>query len=85
MVKTRLDEATLQRVAVETDGTYFRASPGAMELQEVFDDIEELEQSRRSEEQLVSRVDRYQWPLGIAVVLLLIVPFVPDRRRRVPS
>ena len=85
VVKTRLDEATLQRVAVETDGTYFRASPGAMELQEVFDDIEELEQSRRSEEQLVSRVDRYQWPLGIAVVLLLIVPFVPDRRRRVPS
>jgi Ca-activated chloride channel homolog len=82
VVKTRLDEATLQQIAVETDGAYYRASPDAMELEDILEDIDELERSFGSEEQLISRVDRFQWPLGFGVILLLIVPFIPERRMR---
>jgi len=81
VVKTRLDEATLQRIAVETGGKYYRSTAGEMELEQIFEDITGLEHGTHAEEQMVTRVDRYQWPLGVAVVLLLIVPFIPDRRR----
>jgi Ca-activated chloride channel homolog len=81
VVKTRLDERTLREIAVETDGAFYRATPDEMELDEIFRDIDQLERSRYEEEQFVGRVDRYQWPLGMAVVVLLMVPFIPDRRR----
>ncbi|HDS74447.1 MAG TPA: VWA domain-containing protein [Firmicutes bacterium] len=81
VVKTRLDDVTLRRVAAETDGAFYRASGTGGELQEILDDINELERTRIAEEQLVTRVDRYQWPLGVAISCLLIVPFVPERRR----
>lgn len=81
VVKTRLDDATLRRVAAETHGGFFRASIAGGELQEILDDINELERARVAEEQLITRVDRYQWPLGVAVICLLIIPFIPERRR----
>ncbi len=81
VVKTRLDDATLRRVASETNGGFFRTSASGGELQEILDDINELERARVAEEQLVTRVDRYQWPLGIAVICLLVIPFIPERRK----
>ncbi len=81
VVKTRLDERNLREIAVETGGAYYRATPDEMELDEIFAAIDGLERSRYEEERFIGRVDRYQWPLGVAVVILLMVPFVPDRRR----
>jgi Ca-activated chloride channel homolog len=81
VVKTRLDEVTLQKIAVETGGKYYRSTSGELELDEIFQDIGQLEKKEFKEQQLTNRVDRYQWPLGLAVLMLLIEPFIPDRRR----
>jgi len=80
IVKTRLDEPTLQRIAVETGGKYYRSTAGEMELEGILNDVSALEGAAHAEQQLVSRVDRYQWPLAVSVILLLVVPFIPERR-----
>lgn len=82
VVKTRLDEPTLQRIAVGTGGRYYRSTAGEMELDEILRDIRGLATGAHAEEQVVTRVDRYQWPLAASVILLLLVPFIPDRRGR---
>ncbi len=81
VVKTRLDEVTLQRIAVTTGGKYYRSTAGELELEQIFDDIASMETRGYEEQQRVTRVDRYQWPLGFAVLLLLLAPFIPERRR----
>ena len=82
VVRTRLDEVTLQRIAVETGGKYYRSTAGELELEQILQDISDLEKREFEEEQQITRVDRYQWPLGLAVLLFLVEPFIPDRRRR---
>ena len=82
VVRSRLDEVTLQRIAVETGGRYYRSTAGELELEQILQEINNLEKREFEEEQQISRVDRYQWPLGLAILLFLVEPFIPDRRRR---
>jgi Ca-activated chloride channel family protein len=82
VVKTRLDENSLRMIAVETGGAYYRNSAAGTELDEILEDIAGLERSKQGEYQTVARIDRYQIPLGIAVFLFVLIPFVPERPRR---
>ena len=43
VVMTKLDELTLEKVALETGGKYYRASPGEVELEKIYDDIGMME------------------------------------------
>jgi len=82
IVKTRLGEAALRQIATGTGGRYYRSTSGGAELDEIFDDIGTLERSAYGEQRSIVHVDRYQWPLGAALALLVIIPFIPDRRVR---
>ncbi len=81
-VKSRLDEAMLQKVALETGGSYVRATSTAFGLDLVYRErIAKLEQ-QEFESSLQKRYEqRFQWPLAVALVLLALEPLVADRRR----
>ncbi len=82
VIITRLDEATLQKLALTTGGKYYRSTAGEMELDKIFDEISGMEK-KELEGALVTRYDdRYQWPLLIALVLLAIEFFLSERKRR---
>jgi Ca-activated chloride channel homolog len=82
VIVTRLDEATLQKVALTTGGKYYRATAGEMELDRIFDEIAGMEK-KELEGTLVTRYDdRYQWPLLITLILLAVEFFLPERKRR---
>jgi len=82
IVTTRLDEVTLQQIAAKTSGKYYYAGPGEFQLQKVVDDIAAREKRNLQGEQLEQYQDRYQWPLSVAVLLLLIESLIAERGRR---
>jgi Ca-activated chloride channel family protein len=82
VVKTRLDEATLERIAKDTGGAFVRASGASLGLDELFrDHIAAME--RRELESTIERrfEDRFQFPLALALGLLGIEAMIGDRPR----
>ncbi|MEI8314737.1 MAG: VWA domain-containing protein [Verrucomicrobiota bacterium] len=82
VVKSRLDEETLQQLAVKTQGIYVRSAAGDFGMETVYEKGIGQLQRQAHEERLQKRYfERFQWPLGIGVVLLVIEMFVSDRKR----
>lgn len=63
-----IDEATLQAVAQDTGGRYFRARNTA-ELAGIYAEIDQLEPSIQTGERLRPRTELFVWPLGAALLL----------------
>lgn len=82
VVKTRLDEATLQEIASLTEGGYVRSRSGGVGLEEVYAKIAQMEQKELGSRKLSHYRHRYQWPLGLALVCLTVESLLSDRRRR---
>ena len=81
VVKSRLDEATLERIAVDTGGVYLRAAGAGLGLSGLYRDHIATLEKRELESTLERRYDlRYQFPLAAAFLLLLLEPLVGDRR-----
>src|SRR5262245_10875623 len=81
VVKSRLDEATLERIAVDTGGVYLRAAGAGLGLSGLYRDHIATLEKRELESSLERRYDlRYQFPLAVAFLLLLLEPLVGERR-----
>ncbi len=82
VIVSKLDEFTLQKIALATGGKYYHATAGEMELDRIFEEISRIEK-KELEGTLVTRYDdRYQWPLLVALVLIIGEFFVPERKRK---
>ncbi len=66
-----LDEELLLDLAHATGGKSYRAKSGA-ELKDVFADIDRLEKSKVDLPKLAAIGDLHHWPIGLALLLLLI-------------
>jgi Ca-activated chloride channel family protein len=83
IVKSKLDEATLERVASLTGGFYVPLGPRGEGIETIIRDA----LASLPREELASRMrrvpqNRYAWPLGLALLLLAIEPWVDERSRR---
>jgi Ca-activated chloride channel family protein len=82
VVKSRLDEAVLQKIAAETNGAYVRAAGPSLGLDQVYTDyISKLDKRELKSTMEKKFEQRFQLPLLAAVVLLLIEPLIGSRRR----
>lgn len=81
VVMTKIDELTLEKIALETGGKYYRASPGEVELERIYDDISEMEKKTLASQQFAQYEDRFQILLGFALFLLILEVLLPERRR----
>jgi len=81
VIVSRLDEATLQKIALATGGKYYHATPGEMELDRIFEEISKLEKKELEGTLVTHYDDRFQWPL-ILVIGLVIGEFLVSERRR---
>jgi Ca-activated chloride channel family protein len=82
VVRTTLDETTLKKIAEETSGLYVTLGRGAEGLNTIYQ--EKLRLVPKSElNQRMERIplERFEWPLGLAVGLLLLEFFIKDRLR----
>lgn len=81
VVVTKLDEMTLQKIALNTGGKYYNASPGEMELDKVYDDIAKMEKKELEGKLLMQYEDRFQYPLALAIMLIIGEFFLSEKRR----
>ena len=82
VVVSSLDERSLAGIATQTGGRYFRASASENELDEIYDEISQLDK-KEFESRLVQNLeDRFQYPLGAAILCLVAEGFISERRRQ---
>lgn len=80
VVQSRIEEGDLRRAANETNGVYLRWTPaigpglGA--------ELGKLEKRTMSSRTSPERADRFQWPLGLAILVLAVQPLIGVKRRR---
>jgi Ca-activated chloride channel family protein len=79
VVRTRLDEGALTTLAEE--GAYFRIGATASALSDVPTALRQLETSTMAQEKFAEYAEMYQWPLALALLLLLVEAFIPVRTR----
>lgn len=72
IVVSKLDEKTLQQIAVLTDGAYIRAGNQSFGLQEIIDRVNETEKSELASVVFEEYDERFQYFAGGALLLLLI-------------
>jgi len=77
-----MDPELLREIARLTGGSFYHAQPGHFELLDVLKEINGLEKRDLDSQRFSRFEDRYQIPLGIALLLLLIEMQISDRRRR---
>lgn len=80
-VLSRLDEETLSRIALATGGKYFRASDREAEVEEIARLIQDMETKELTSKLFTRYEERFYWPLGIALALLVAESLIPRRRR----
>ncbi len=88
-VVSQLHEETLEKLARATGGDYLRATSAAVDPAPIVNRIDRLEK-RTIESQSVSTLqERFQWPLALAALALLVYlgvgPFAPARALTTPA
>ncbi|MEQ8820060.1 MAG: VWA domain-containing protein [Sumerlaeia bacterium] len=80
-VQTRLDVETLAAVAEATGGATFVAPSGkSLDVRALIGELEELQTAEYSEARRVIREERFQWPLALAIALLLVEGLLGEQR-----
>ena len=82
LVTTRLDERPLRTLAIETGGKYYRATPAEGEVEEIATAIGAMDTSGSATVLKTRWVERFQIPLAIALLALVVETLIPDSRRR---
>lgn len=82
-VKSRLNEQLLQDIALATGGLYVRASGAQFGLDIIYErEIAKFEKTEYDAQMKRRYFERFQWPLSIAVVLLVLATALPERQRQ---
>jgi len=81
VVTTRLDEAFLQQLALDSGGRYYRATATETEVDEIVDALKALDRTETGSLLRSRWAERFQFPLGLALVALLAETLLGDRRR----
>ena len=82
-MKSRLDEDLLQKIALATDGLYVRLSGAQSGLDYIYENRLSKMNKRELKSDMEKRyVERFQIPLGLAFVFLLIETCLGVRRKQ---
>ena len=81
-VLSKLDEVTLQKIALITKGKYYRATSGEIELKKVYDDILKMEREKIFGREFSQKEDRFQWFLLPATLLFIYEILLRERKEK---
>ncbi len=79
VVMSRMDESALIDLAHETGGDYLRASPTGDEVDELTRRLDQLQQGDQKSRMFNRFENRYQWPLAVGLLFLLISLAIPEQ------
>lgn len=79
---TKLDEATLQKIALAGNGSYVRANNLRTGLNAIYDEMKNLERGKTEITEYDDYAEKFQYYAGIAVLLLVAEFFLKSRKNR---
>ncbi len=79
LVLSKLDEVTLEKIALKTGGRYFPASLGEIELKKIHSEISSMEKKELATRKYTHFEDRFQWLIGLGLLLLLLESLITTR------
>jgi Ca-activated chloride channel family protein len=80
VVMTKLDQLTLEKISVLTDGQFYHVSSGGIELEKIYNEISKMEKTLQDTRLVMHYDDQYHYFVGVALLLILIDTFLTDRR-----
>ncbi|MFI3265556.1 MAG: VWA domain-containing protein [Rikenellaceae bacterium] len=83
MVVSKLDEQTLQKIAVTSGGAYIRAANHSLGLEEIVSEIQKQQSKELSVMSFEEYDEQYEYFLWGAVVLLVLELLILDRKNRI--
>src|SRR4029077_12806939 len=82
VVKSKLDDKRLREIAQATGGFYIHLESGPRTMQQVQTEGLAKMQAAEMDVRLSRRpIERYEWPLGAALIALALSILIPERRR----
>ena len=78
-VLSKLDESTLQQLALAAHGRYFRASAGGEELDALVKELDQLQKAQSESRFARQPIERYQIFLLVGILALVWHELIPDR------
>src|SRR5882724_4723094 len=82
VVKSKLDENRLREIAQATGGIYLHLESGPQTMRQLYADGLSKLKTAEIDARLSSRpIERYEWPLAGAIVVLIASLFINDRKR----
>ena len=81
-VISKLDEVTLQKIALATGGEYFRAGAGGAELDALAKALEKMQKDTLENQFETRQVERFQWFVAIALLALVTAELIPEQKLR---
>lgn len=79
-VVTRLNEEMLKEIAAAGNGMYIRATNRGTALDIFLDELNAMEKSEYGTKIFTDYEDRFQYPLALALFLLMLEMFISDKR-----
>lgn len=81
-VVTKLNEQMLQEIAIAGNGTYVRATNAQAGLKHIMEKVNKMEKAEFGTKMYTDYEDRFQYFIGIALILLLIEFLISERKSR---
>ena len=82
VVKSKLDEKRLQEIAQLAGGIYLHLENGPRTMQQLYREGLAKMQAAEIDVRLSRRpIERYEWPLGLALIALALSILIPERKR----
>lgn len=82
VVLSKLDERTLQDIALKTGGKYYRSSSSGVELEKIYREISAIEKKEFKDKLEIQYEDRYQFLLTVVLSLLIVEFLLIERKKR---
>jgi Ca-activated chloride channel family protein len=85
LIMTKLDEATLQKIALTTGGSYVRSITGDMDLEKIYIEgiKQELEEKELKSQRRKRFEERFQIFVGLAILMIVLESFISEKKKRV--
>jgi Ca-activated chloride channel homolog len=82
VIISKLDEELLNKVAVAGNGIYVRSTNSEVGLNKIMDELNRMNKAEYKAKIYSDYEDQYQWPLGIALLLLLTELIIFERKTK---
>jgi Ca-activated chloride channel family protein len=83
IVKSKLDETRLREIAQLTGGVYLPLGSGPAAMRQLYDrGLAEMQAGEIDTKMSRQPIERYQWPLGAAILALIASVLITERKRQ---